>query len=67
MPLVNTSDAEECREKPVAIMGDVENCLDSKLLADVLSTSGNFVRSHFNGRLLKLVDRTDLGSVGDES
>jgi hypothetical protein len=66
MPLVNHPDAQECKEKPIAIMGDVENCLDSKLLADVLSTSGNFVRSHLNGRLLKLVDRTDLGSVGDE-
>ncbi len=41
--------------------------LDILQLADVLSTSGSRIPSFWqNGRLLKLVDRADLGSVGDE-
>ena len=44
-----------------------KSCLDIRYVTDVLSTSG--MLSQLNkkyGRLLKLVDRTDLGSVGDE-
>ena len=41
--------------------------LDSEEGTDVLSSSGSSIPFHKdNGRLLKLVDRTDLGSVGDE-
>jgi hypothetical protein len=43
------------------------NCLDSSRVIDVLSTGGRFpFPLSKDGRLLKLVDRADLGSVGDE-
>jgi hypothetical protein len=40
------------------------SCLDSSLCPDVSSWSEVFPQEHY-GRLLKLVDRTDLGSVGE--
>jgi hypothetical protein len=42
--------------------------LDTGHVADVLSTSEDFfpLYSRKHGRLLKLVDRIDLGSIGDE-
>jgi hypothetical protein len=41
--------------------------LDMASVADVLSTGEDSIGfASNNGRLLKLVDRADLGSVGDE-
>ena len=44
-----------------------ESYLDIGYVTEVLSTSGMLSKLNKKyGRLLKLVDRTDLGSVGDE-
>ena len=47
-------------------MGGYLDRLDSRCVADVLSTGEDRILIKVFGRLLKLVDRADLGSVGDE-